>query len=59
MLRAFQAPVVTIIRINQVVQGLDEFAVLYFVMGDMANKFVNVTMPFKNRYAAFQAGKPQ
>jgi len=44
---------------NQVVQGLDESTELYFVMGDVASKFVNVTMPFKNRYATFQAGRPQ
>jgi len=55
----FHAPVVTTIRINQVVQDLDESTRLYFVTGDVASKFVNVTMPFKNGYAAFQAGKPQ
>jgi hypothetical protein len=59
LLRVFHAPVVTTIRINQVVQDMDESTRLYFVMGDVASKFVNVTMPFKNRYAAFQAGKPQ
>jgi hypothetical protein len=37
LLRAFHAPIVTTIRINQVVQGLDESARLYFVMGDVAS----------------------
>jgi len=59
LLKVFYAPVVTTIRINQAVQDLDESTRLYFVMGDVASKFVNVTMPFKNGYAAFQAGKPQ
>ena len=54
------APASIIVRINQAVPGADEFFRPDLVAVDEACKTVaieNVTMPFENRYAAFQAAR--
>ena len=60
LVKAFHAPASTTIRINQVIPGADESLRPDFVAVDEACKIVaivDVTMPFENRYAAFQTAR--
>jgi hypothetical protein len=57
MVRVFNASTTTNVRINQSVPGLDGCLQLDFVAVNESCKMVaitDITMPFENRYAAFQ-----
>jgi hypothetical protein len=58
LVRAFNASASTIVRINQALPGLDlrpDFVASNETCKTIA--IIDVTMPFENRYAAFQAAR--
>jgi hypothetical protein len=60
--RAFNAPASTTVRVNQAVPDLDGSLRPDFVAVDESSKtvtIIDITMPFKNRYAAFQAAREE
>jgi hypothetical protein len=61
LVKAFSASASTTVRINQSIPGLDGFQPDFVAVNDTCKTvaIIDVTMPFENRYAAFQAARQE